>query len=78
MSLSLMSRPTVGRRLALAGVAAAFMVTPVVGPTAAYTHTKVHVETASVECRMPSTSALYDALGAAHGMVLCPRDGSGQ
>lgn len=39
MLLSQIFRPAVSRRLALAGVAVALMVSPVLGPTAAYART---------------------------------------
>lgn len=61
MSLSQMSLPTVGRRLALAGVAAAVMITPVVGATA-HAHSKSHARATSAVCRTPSMSALYSAM----------------
>lgn len=62
MSLAKVFRPAVTRRLALAGVGAALMAAPVLGPTAASAHTTAHAQAASVDCHTPSMSALHSAM----------------
>lgn len=62
MSRLQISRPTVGRRLALMGAAAAVMATPALIPASAYAQKAPHNQIASAASRTPSMSALYSAM----------------
>jgi len=62
MSDSQILRPLATRRFALATVAAAFMMAPVLLPASAYAHGTSAEQAAAESCRTPAMSALYSAM----------------